>query len=43
VIEPKGPRGLSSALHAAKAMADPVFTERVRRIRKHFLPQTALD
>ena len=43
MAEPKGPGSLSRALNAADAMADPVFTELVQRVRKPFFTQTALD
>ena len=43
MAEPKGSGSLSRALHAADAMADPVFAELVQRIRRRFFTQTALD
>jgi hypothetical protein len=43
VAEPKGSGSLSRAPNAADAMADPVFTELMQRIRKPFFLQSALD
>jgi hypothetical protein len=43
VIEPTGSGSLLIVLHATDAMAAPVFAELVRRLRKHFFTETALD